>query len=84
MGGLPLQKYEKRIYQHYICRKNVSGGIIALYVYKAPIGHQNVYPTIGHYTLHVIIVSLSDIRQAQHTRRLSFDMRSRQFPSAPS
>ena len=33
MGGLPLQKYEKkRIYQHYICRKNVSGGIIALYV----------------------------------------------------
>ena len=29
---MPLQKYEKRIYQHYICRKNVSGGIIALYV----------------------------------------------------
>ena len=23
---------KKRIYQHYICRKNVSGGIIALYV----------------------------------------------------
>lgn len=84
MGGLPLQKYEKKDISALYMSENVSGGIIALYVYKAPIGQQNVYPTIGHYTLHVIIVSLSDIRQAQHTRRLSFDMRSRQFPSAPS